>query len=97
MEDPYWIDKETGEKHYEKGKDMIGTETIEYDNLSKEQRDYLEDLVLNANVSAMQVWDEDVQEIVDEEVQAYFAGEKTAKETAEIIQNRVSILISEQS
>ena len=97
MEDPYWIDKETGEKHYEKGQDMIGTETIEYDNLSKEQRDYLEDLVLNANVSAMQVWDEDVQEIVDEEVQAYFAGEKTAKETAEIIQNRVSILISEQS
>ena len=96
MEDPYWID-ENGEKHYEKGQYSLGDETIEYDNLSKEDRDYIEDLILNANVSGMQIWDNDVQAIVDEEVQAFFAGEKSAKETAEIIQNRVSILVSEQS
>ena len=35
--------------------------------------------------------------IITEEVNAYFAGEKTAEEAADMIQNRVSLLISEQS
>ena len=45
----------------------------------------------------MAIWDSEVNDIVDEEISAYFAGEKTAKQTAEIIQNRVSIMVSEQS
>ena len=36
-------------------------------------------------------------DIVDEEVKSFFAGERSAQETADMIQNRVSLLISEQS
>lgn len=37
-----------------------------------------------------------ISRIVDEEAQPFFHGYKTAKQTAEIIQNRVSLYISEQ-
>lgn len=40
-------------------------------------------------------YDYTVWEILDEELTAYFEGERSAEETADIIQNRVSIYISE--
>lgn len=94
MEDPYWLD-ENGEKQYEDNTMEIGGEKIKVPNLSKEDREYVKDLVYNANVHGMMMYDSEVSNIVDEEIQAYFAGEKTAAETAKIIQNRVSIMISE--
>ena len=39
----------------------------------------------------------DFYDIINEESTAYFKGEKTAQEAADIIQNRISILVSEQS
>ena len=39
----------------------------------------------------------EVFKIIDEETKAYFAGEKTAQEAADMIQSRVSIYVSEQS
>jgi ABC-type glycerol-3-phosphate transport system substrate-binding protein len=39
----------------------------------------------------------DVQNIVTEETEAFFQGDKTAKETADIIQSRVNIYVSENS
>lgn len=41
--------------------------------------------------------DVNIQNIVNEETTAYFADERSAEKTAEIIQNRVSIYLSEQS
>jgi multiple sugar transport system substrate-binding protein len=38
-----------------------------------------------------------MESIVQEEVTAFFTGDKSAEETAKIIQNRVSIYLSEQS
>lgn len=40
-------------------------------------------------------FDVKIYEIINDEIQAFFAGSKTASETAEIIQSRVSIYISE--
>lgn len=40
---------------------------------------------------------EAVCDIINEEIKAFFAGDKSAKEVAEIIQNRVSIYVSENS
>jgi ABC-type glycerol-3-phosphate transport system substrate-binding protein len=96
MKDPNYTD-ENGEKHYEPSEYTVGDQTITIPNLSAEDREYLKDLIYNANVSGMSVWDSDIEDIVNEEINAYFAGEKTAKQTAEIIQNRVSIMVSEQS
>lgn len=40
-------------------------------------------------------WQDEISIIVSEEAEAFFSGDKSAKEVAEIIQNRVSILLSE--
>lgn len=40
---------------------------------------------------------EDIEKILREELMYYFEGERSAEETAEIIQNRISIYLSEKS
>lgn len=39
----------------------------------------------------------DITKIIEEETKAFFAGDKTAKETAEVLQSRVKIYVSENS
>ena len=39
----------------------------------------------------------DISEIITDETKAFFAGSKTAEETAEILQSRVKIYVSENS
>ncbi len=95
MEDPYYIDEE-GKKQTYKDTYYSYDEEIEIPNLTKEERDYLEEYILNAGTASF-MYDEAVYNIINEETDAYFAGNKTAEQTAEIIQNRVSIIISEQS
>ena len=95
-ENPYWTD-ENGEKQYYDDETTIGDQTIKIPNLTDEDCTFLKDFIYNANVHGVQIWDDEIDSIVYEEIQAYFSGEKTAQQTAEIIQNRVSILVSEQS
>lgn len=40
--------------------------------------------------------EDDITKIIEEELYSMFAGEKTPAETAEIIQNRAGVLISER-
>ena len=40
---------------------------------------------------------ESIRNIVAEDAQAYFAGQKTAQEAAKLIQSKASLYISEQS
>lgn len=54
-------------------------------------------LDLISDAAGKRVWDSVVDGIVEEETEAFFAGDKTAEEVAEIIQNRVSIYLAEQS
>jgi hypothetical protein len=54
-------------------------------------------LYLIENASQKRVWDSEIEHIVQEETAAFFTGDKSAEETAKIIQNRVSIYLSEQS
>lgn len=54
------------------------------------ERDYLVD------ENGENILDEVVIQIVDEEVPMFFHGDKTAEQVAEIIQNRVSLYVSEQ-
>jgi multiple sugar transport system substrate-binding protein len=54
-------------------------------------------LQLIKNASQKRIWDSQIESIVQEEVTAFFTGDKSAEETAKIIQNRVSIYLSEQS
>ena len=96
MEDPYWIDKNNKKVTY-KDTVYINDEEKEIPNLSKADRDMIYNYVMNADTSSTNFFNDDVDKIVDEETNAYFAGERSAEDTAEMIQNRVSIMLSEQS
>ena len=60
--------------------------------------DYITDLLSVANVSELNSsLGKAIMNIISEEAEVYFAGEKSLAETQELIQNRVSLLVSERS
>jgi ABC-type glycerol-3-phosphate transport system substrate-binding protein len=67
---------------------------VELYAVTREQADQILAVIDSAD-SAI-VFDESVMDIIKDEATAYFAGEKTAEETVALIQNRVSLYISEQ-
>ncbi len=95
MEKPYYTD-ENGNKHEYDDSYYIGGEEITVKPLTQKERDFLEEYVSNVKPGGY-YYNDEVDSIVMEEIEAYFKGDKTAEATAETIQNRVSILISEQS
>ncbi len=71
----------------------INGEEITINPLSQAQADELFDFV--CSVTKPTYYSRDVSNIVDEEVQAFYSGQKTAKEAAEMIQNRVQLYVNE--
>ena len=64
--------------------------------LSQQERDFYCDYIMNAD-SCVDYYSQSIIDICHEETDAYFNGGQTAQQTAEYIQSRVSILLSEQS
>lgn len=63
--------------------------------ITDETKQYLLDIL--ASCDKLSGYDKAIYDIVEEEVSGFFAGEKTAQECAEMVQNRVSIYLSENS
>jgi ABC-type glycerol-3-phosphate transport system substrate-binding protein len=95
MERPYYTDSDGKKQEYDDTW-YIGGEEIKINPLTQAERDFVADYISNAKTTPY-YYNQDIYDIISEESEAYFAGDKTAEQTAEIIQNRVSILISEQS
>ncbi|MCM1192125.1 MAG: hypothetical protein NC123_03930 [Butyrivibrio sp.] len=69
-------------------------EKAEYPELTDEDKAFIEYMIANTHwENSMEV--RDIQDIILEEVQAYFAGDKSAQETARLIQNRISLYLAE--
>lgn len=64
--------------------------------LTQEERDYFESLIRSLTTLSP-TRSTALNDIIYEEAEAFFADAKTAEETAEIIQNRVEIFVSEKS
>lgn len=94
MEKPYWTD-ENGKKQEYEDTYYIAGENINIPCLTKEERDELEAMILSAKAKGLS-YNEDIYNIVGEEAEAYFNGERSAKETLDLIQSRCSIILSEQ-
>lgn len=95
MSRPYWTD-ENGKKTEYDDTYYMGDKEYTIKPLTQEERDYF--LAFIKNVSTIRnSYSLDIDQIIQEESQAFFNGEKTAEETAKMIQNRASILVSEQS
>lgn len=95
MEKPYYMD-ENNEKVYYDDTYYIGGNEIKLDPLTQKEVDFISDFIKNTDAIYGE-YSEEVTSIIQEEVKAYFAGEKSSNEAAGMIQNRVSLLISEQS
>lgn len=95
----YEVFRKRGEEEYSKygQSDMISIQGTEYDigYLSPEEYDYLVSLIDSAKKANVSI-EEDITKIIEEELYSMFAGEKTPEETAEIINSRAGILISER-
>lgn len=95
MKKPYYKDQDGNKIEYDDTYYVYDKE-FKIPPLTQEQRDYLEDYILNIKANTY-FYDSTIYNIINEETEAFFKGEKSAQETASIIQNRVSIIVSEQS
>ncbi|MCM1229656.1 MAG: extracellular solute-binding protein [Ruminococcus flavefaciens] len=75
---------------------MHSSSGVEYPAYTQEESDMIADYIKSCD-SIGTVLDSDIVAICEEEAGAYFAGEQTVETSAENIQNRVSILISERA
>lgn len=91
-ERPYWVD-ENGNKEYYDDTYWIAEQSIVIEPNTDEDNERMINFI--KSVKTVYSYDTDLFKIVDEEVQAYFSGQKTVDEVVDIIQNRVSTYISE--
>ncbi len=76
----------------------IDSFSVELKPYTKAQMDLFRDIVGRiGKESNYDTYFNDISEIITEETKALYAGDKTAKETAEILQSRVKIYVSENS
>ncbi len=69
--------------------------SIKGKDITDEQKQAYRELVYSA--SGTEEYDTALYEIVEEEVQSFFAGTRSAKETAAVIQNRVQLYLDEKN
>jgi hypothetical protein len=92
----YYTDPETGEQVEQSqgswgwGEDLV----VEIYALTQEDADQFLDLINSTN--RVYSYDEDIMEIINDEAAAYIAGQKSAEDTAAMIQSRVSLYVNEQ-
>ncbi len=92
QEPPFYIN-EKGEKELIESYSSVGDIEVKIEELSKEEAEFFADFV--KSVEKVEYPDDKVTEILEEEAGAYYEGQKTAEEVADIIQSRVSIYLSE--
>lgn len=92
MERPYWED-ENGEKQYYDNTMYINGEEITIPPLSQEQLDQVTDFIQSVN--NRYYYNEAVTNIVNEEMGAFYSGQKSAQDVADVIQRRAQIYVDE--
>lgn len=97
LEKPFFID-ENGNKEYmsETIHDWAADRDVTIVPMTESQADYYADFVTGITVALPFSGETAVSNIIREETAAFFAGEVSAEDCAAMIQNRVSIYLSEQ-
>lgn len=75
--------------------DRVAEKEVKIKPLTQEEIKKFSDFVLSIN--SLYSGNSEVSDIISEECSAFFSGQKTPEEVAEIIQNRVSVYINENS
>ncbi len=92
MQNPYYLD-ENGEKVEYEDTFYFNNEEIPLENLSQEQVDQFVSFV--ESVDKQSYYNEAIQNIVLEESAAFFEGQKSAENVANIIQSRIQVYVNE--
>lgn len=91
-ERPYYMNEDGTKEEYDDYFYMNGEE-IKLDPLSQEQVDKIVDFILS--VDKCYYYNESVMNIINEEMDAFYTGQKTAQEVAKTIQNRAQLYVDE--
>lgn len=89
---PYYLD-ENGEKVEYDNYFTINGESVVLEPLTQEQVDQVVEVVMATE--KLSYYNQDIQNIINEEVAAFFEGQKSAAEVAQIIQSRAQIFVDE--
>ena len=92
-ERPYWVDQEGNKTYYDYTAYLGGDEAVVLDPLTQAEADALYDYIASINHAVYN--DESLQNIITEESAAFFAGQKSAEDVADIIQSRAQLYINE--
>lgn len=95
MENPYYVDSDGKKQEYDDAY-WVNGESITIPNLTQQERDDFEKYLLSAKSVVSDYYFSGISDIIQEESEAFFNGERSAQEAADIMQNRLSILVSEQ-
>ncbi|WP_029320150.1 ABC transporter substrate-binding protein [Butyrivibrio sp. AE3004] len=93
QEKPYYLDSK-GNKVETSSVWYAGGVEVPIEELSKEETETVMDFVKSVTAAASN--DESIEKIIEEEAEAFYEGQKSAEEVADIIQSRVSLYLSEQ-
>ena len=75
---------------------QVGESEVTLDIQAATQEDLDQLMALYEQIDTAYRWDEPLEEIITDVAGAYFAGDKTLDETAELIQNRAQLYVSER-
>lgn len=92
---PYYTDWQTGEKIEYDESFYINGEEIPLPPMSQAQLDQIMEYIYSVKKAAY--YNEDVTNIINEEMGAFFSGQKEARDVANIIQNKVQLFVDENS
>ncbi len=88
----YWTD-ENGKKVYYDDTFWINNEEFKIQPFTQAQADEVFNFICSVKNSSYR--DENIAKIISEEVQAFYSGSKSAKEAANMIQNRAQLYVNE--
>ena len=93
MEDEYYEDEDGNQKLTSKSTWSTGDFTVEVYAATQEQVDRIREMIDTAQPRAR--GNQKISEIISEEAQAYFDGQKSAEDVAALVQNRVQTYLNE--
>ena len=91
-ERPYWEDEEGNKEYYD---DTYWLNDVEVIIEPMTQEEAAEFTAFLSGLTLVGAYDQSMIEIVTEEAQAFFEGQKSAQDVADIIQSRIQIYVSE--
>lgn len=92
LQKPYYLDEDGNKVEYDNYFEING-ESVTIDPLSQEQIDQVVDTILSVDKCSYN--NESIMNIINEEADAFYAGQKSASDVAQIIQSRAQIYVDE--